>query len=81
VFLEVVPNRRLVTTDAFVTGWVPQKPFIAAVFTFEPEAGGTRYNATARHWSLETMQQHEAMGFEAGWGAATAQLAALAEAA
>ena len=79
VFLEVVPNRKLVTTDALTSEWQPQGPFMIAITTFEPEDGGTRYTATARHWSEETMQQHRDMGFEGGWGAVADQLAEIAE--
>ena len=32
VFLEVVPGERVVTTDAYAAGWVPQTPFITADF-------------------------------------------------
>lgn len=80
VFLEVVENERLVSTDAFAPGWVPQGPFMVAISTFEAEGDGTRYTARARHWSAETMERHKAMGFEAGWGIVADQLAALAEA-
>ena len=80
VFLEVVPNRRIVFTNAFTAGWMPQKPFMVGVFDFTPQAGGTRYRAASRHWDAETHQQHEAMGFQRGWGAVADQLAALAEA-
>ncbi|MCS4292877.1 uncharacterized protein YndB with AHSA1/START domain [Comamonas sp. BIGb0152] len=79
VYLEVVPDRRLVFTDAYTAGWVPSaKPFMTAIINFEPEAGQTRYTATVRHWSEETRKQHEAMGFHTGWGVATDQLVALA---
>lgn len=80
VFLEVVPNRRIVSTDAFKSGWVPSGPFMVAITTFEPEGAGTRYTARARHWDAEKMKQHEEMGFETGWGLVAAQLAELAEA-
>src|SRR5690349_7622796 len=43
VFLEVVPNRRIVSTDAFRAGWVPAPAFMVAIFTFDPEGEGTRY--------------------------------------
>lgn len=77
VFLLVEPNRRWITTDAFVKGWLPSgMPFMAAEVVLTPLPGGrTRYVATARHWSSETMKQHEAMGFHEGWGAAADQLA------
>jgi len=80
VFLEVVPGKRLVSTDAFTPGWHPQGPFIVAITTFESEDAGTRYTALARHWSAESKARHEAMGFTQGWGIVADQLAALAEA-
>lgn len=80
VFLEVVPGRRFVTTDAFGPGWVPVGPFMVGGWEIEPEGDGTRYRAWARHWSEETWRQHKEMGFEAGWGACADQLAALCEA-
>ncbi len=79
VFLEVVPNERIVTTDAYSVGWVPQKPFMTAITTFDVEGDGTRYTATVRHWDAEAMAQHEAMGFAEGWGTVADQLKALAE--
>lgn len=80
VYLEVVPNRKLVFTDAFTEGWVPsEKPFFTGVLTFEDLGNGkTRYTARARHWTLEDTQAHEKMGFHQGWGIATDQMAALA---
>ncbi|MNT30564.1 hypothetical protein D3C72_1663670 [compost metagenome] len=82
VYLEVVPERKLVFTDADTAGWVPtEKPFMTAIVTFEPEGEGgrqTRYTAIARHWTEETRKQHEAMGFHTGWGICADQLAALA---
>ncbi|MBX3531727.1 MAG: SRPBCC family protein [Rhizobiaceae bacterium] len=79
VFLEVVPNRKIVTTDAFTEGWVPSgKPFMAAETTFEPAPGGkTKYTARAMHWNAESKAEHEKMGFHEGWGAAADQLAEL----
>ena len=82
VFLEVIPNRKLVFTDAFASAWVPSaKPFMVAIVTFEPDGPdgrACRYIARARHWTAEDKAQHEAMGFHAGWGAAGEQLEALA---
>ncbi len=77
VFLEVVPGRRIVSTDAFRAGWVPQGPFMVAVTDFIEEGGKTRYRATARHWTAEAREQHETMGFAEGWGKCTDQLEAL----
>ena len=82
VYLEVVPERKLVFTDAYTAGWVPtEKPFMTAIVTFEPEGPAsqhTRSTALARHWTEEARQQHEAMGFHTGWGICADQLAALA---
>jgi uncharacterized protein YndB with AHSA1/START domain len=80
VILEVVPNERIVFTNAFAAGWIPQKPFMVGLFEFAPEGRGTRYRASARHWDEATMKQHEAMGFQRGWTQVAAQLAELAEA-
>lgn len=74
-FLEVVPVERLVFTDALLPGYRPaEKPFMTAIITLKPEAGGTRYTAVALHNSEEARKQHEDMGFEQGWGAALDQL-------
>lgn len=81
VFLEVIPGRLLVSTGAMTEGWVPaagDMHFIR-IDRFEPENGGTRYTAEARHWQASAMAQHRAMGFETGWGAAADQLAEVAE--
>jgi uncharacterized protein YndB with AHSA1/START domain len=81
VFLEVVEGQRLVSTDAFRPGWRPSgRPFMAAEVLFEDAGPGqTRYTARAMHWSSETRQEHEAMGFHEGWGKAADQLEALAK--
>lgn len=79
VYLEIVPNERLVFTDAFTKAWEPsQKAFVVGTIAMADEAGKTRYTATVRHWSAEDCKAHEAMGFHAGWGKATEQLEALA---
>lgn len=81
VFLEVVPNRKLVTTNAFTPGWQPADPQpikMIAIVTFEPEgAGQTRYTARALHWSAADRATHEQMGFHEGWGICADQLGAL----
>jgi uncharacterized protein YndB with AHSA1/START domain len=79
VYLEVVPGERVVSTDAFTADWHPQQPFMVRIDTFADEAGRTRYTATARHWTAEACEQHRAMGFEAGWNAATDQLEEVAK--
>jgi uncharacterized protein YndB with AHSA1/START domain len=78
VYLEVVPNERLVVTDAYTRAWEPsEKPFMTLILTFEDEGGRTRYTARARHWTEADREAHEKMGFHEGWGQCTDQLAAL----
>ena len=78
VYLEVVPNERLVVTDAYTKAWEPsEKPFMTLILTFEAEGGKTRYTARARHWTVADREAHEKMGFHEGWGQCTDQLAAL----
>lgn len=76
VYLEVVPGRKLVFTDAYTEGWVPsQKPFMTAIVEFEPAPGGkTKYTARARHWDADDLKAHEQMGFHDGWGQCAQQL-------
>ena len=79
VLLEFEPGRRFVFTDAFTAGWQPATPFMVGIFEIEPEGDGTRYRASARHWTAEAVEEHRAMGFEQGWGAVADQLASLAD--
>lgn len=81
VYLDVVPNERIVLTDAYARAWEPsEKPFMTAIVTFADEAGQTRYTARALHWSAADRATHEQMGFHEGWGRCADQLAALAAA-
>jgi len=78
IYLEVVPNERLVFTDAYVKAWEPSdKPFMTVILTFEDESGKTRYTARVRHWTVADKEAHEKMGFHQGWGICTDQLEAL----
>jgi uncharacterized protein YndB with AHSA1/START domain len=78
-YLEVVPDERIVFTDAYVGDWVPSgKPFMTGILTFADEGGKTRYTARVRHWTAEDKAQHEQMGIETGWGICADQLEALA---
>lgn len=77
IYLEVVPNERIVFTDAYVSAWEPSaKPFMTGIVTFADEGGSTRYTARVRHWTQADREAHERMGFHEGWGKATDQLAA-----
>jgi len=80
VFLEVTPDKRFVFTDAFSAGWIPRSHFMVGTMEFADEGGKTRYTGTARHWDVESFEQHKAMGFESGWSKVAEQLAELAEA-
>ncbi len=78
-YLEVVPERRLVWTDALGPGYRPaREPFLTAMILLEPVGTGTRYTAIAMHTDPAQRQQHEDMGFHQGWGTALDQLVALA---
>ena len=81
VYLEVIPNQKLVFTDAYTSAWQPSdKPFFTGVLTFEDLGNGrTRYTARALHWTREDCEAHEKMGFHQGWGVATDQMTALAK--
>ena len=81
IYLEVVPNKRIVFTDAFTSAWAPsQKPFMVGIVEFEDLGDGTtRYTATARHWSVEDRKTHEQMGFQEGWGIVADQMAEVAK--
>jgi uncharacterized protein YndB with AHSA1/START domain len=79
-YLEIVPGKKLVFTDAYTGDWVPRegKPFMTVVITFEEENGKTRYIARVRHWTDEDLKTHEGMGFHQGWAQCADQLEALA---
>ncbi len=64
VYLEVVPNEKIVFTDSFLSAWVPNpKPFMTVTLTFEAEAGRTRYTARVVHPTIADRERHEQMGF------------------
>lgn len=79
-FLEIVPQRRIVSTSMLVGGWRPAKPWMpmTAVITMDDEGGGTRYTACAMHPDAATCQQHEHLGFFEGWNLCIDQLDELA---
>ena len=81
IYLEVVPNERLVFTDAFTSAWEPSaKPFMTGDIRLEDAGDGrTKYTAIIRHWSAEDRDKHDKMGFHDGWNKAADQLEALAK--
>ncbi len=76
VYLEVIPNQKIVFTDAYSSAWIPTpKIFMTATITFtDLGKGQTRYKAHIAHWHAADKADHEAMGFHEGWGKATDQL-------
>lgn len=82
IILHWEEGKRFVGTDAvqIVEGeYVPAPALMIGTWEIEPEGGGTRYTARARHWSEEAAKQHEEMGFIEGWKTCADQLAALCE--
>jgi uncharacterized protein YndB with AHSA1/START domain len=74
-YLEIVPNERLVWTDALLPGYRPsENPFFTAILTMEPQGSGTRYKAVAVHRDEAGRKKHEEMGFHEGWGTVAGQM-------
>lgn len=87
-YLEVVPNEKLIWTNALLPGYrpsfIPEKCgtddvgfMFTGVISLADHAGGTKYTATVIHADEAGRKKHAAMGFEAGWGTALDQLVAL----
>jgi uncharacterized protein YndB with AHSA1/START domain len=81
-YLEIVPHRKLVWTDALEAGYRPARDDprasfrLTATLLLEPHGSGTKYTAIAMHQDQASREKHEAMGFQAGWGKALDQLVA-----
>lgn len=89
-YLEVVKNKKLVWTNALVSGYRPFGPPsgaaancatlpFTAVISLKPRGKGTKYTALVIHGNEEDRKKHEAMGFHDGWGTALDQLVAIAK--
>lgn len=76
IFLEVVPQSRLVFTSMLTAGWRPAKPWLGftAVITLADEGEGCSYTARVMHPDDETREQHETLGFFEGWNLVITQL-------
>lgn len=76
VYLEVIPQEKLVFTDTYTEGWKPASdPFMTAILLLsDAPDGGTIYTAIARHRSSASRETHESMGFHDGWGTVATQL-------
>lgn len=91
-YLEVIPNERLVWTNALEPDFRPAKPpvespghecaefLMTAVIALQPHAQGTRYSAMVLHADKASRDKHAAMGFEEGWGIALDQMIAMIQA-
>lgn len=85
-YLEIVPNKKLVWTDALGEDFRPNhrvamesKPpmgFFTAMILLEPAGQGTKYTAIAIHDEERSRKTHEEMGFHGGWGTVLEQLVA-----
>lgn len=81
-YLEVVPESRLVWTNAVIDDFRPSAHSAEQGFRFtahvliEPAGTRTKYTAVVMHADPEARAKHEAMGFFEGWGAACDQLVA-----
>ena len=80
VWLEIVPDKKLVFTDAYTEGWKPApEPFMTAIIMLDDLGDDrSRYTAIARHRSAEAAETHRQMGFYQGWGTVVDQLEAYA---
>ncbi|MBE7491560.1 MAG: SRPBCC family protein [Planctomycetes bacterium] len=77
-YLEIVPNQKLVFTDALLADYRPAgQGFMTAIVTMKKEGKGTRYTAIALHNDEAGRKKHEEMGFYEGWGKALDQLVEL----
>jgi uncharacterized protein YndB with AHSA1/START domain len=82
-YLEIIPNEKLVWTNALKPGYRPINqsatntndgfPF-TAVISLEPHNQGTKYSALVIHGNEADCQKHKDMGFQDGWGKALDQL-------
>jgi uncharacterized protein YndB with AHSA1/START domain len=80
IYLAYDEGRRFVVTDALDADFNPHGPFMVGSWEIAPEGEGTRYTASARHWTEDAMKRHAEMGFTEGWGICADQLKALCEA-
>lgn len=79
-YLEIVEHTRLIWTSAMGMGYRPQPAgmggflFTAAILLEKAPDGGTVYRVVAIHSNESDRNEHDAMGFHAGWGAALDQM-------
>ena len=79
-FLEIVPEEKLVWTNALEPGYRPAvEPFFTAILTLKDVGGKTDYTALVMHRDEEGRKKHEVMGFHQGWGTVLDQLVEVAK--
>jgi uncharacterized protein YndB with AHSA1/START domain len=87
-YLEIVPNKKLIWTNALTTGFRPSplsatcgshsnEFMFTAMIELADSPTGTQYKATVMHADEAGCKIHADMGFEEGWGAALNQLVAM----
>ena len=88
-YLEIMPNQKLVWTNAVEPGFRPAKQalpnpdhpceefMMTALILLETVEGGTKYTAKVMHAHKDARIKHEQMGFEEGWGMCLDQLVAM----
>ena len=77
-YLEIIPNQKLVFTDALGADFRPnEKAFFTATILLEAHGTGTKYTAIAMHKDEANRQKHEEIGFHAGWEICLDQLVEL----
>jgi uncharacterized protein YndB with AHSA1/START domain len=79
IYLDIVKASRLVWTNAYKPGWLPNpaaRPMLVTIHLEFADAGAgkTKYTARAMHWDEAARKKHEEMGFHDGWKIATEQL-------
>lgn len=88
-YLEVIPNEKLVWTNALAPGFRPSSLpeaspghecaefLMTATISLIPQATGTTYSAWVQHADSASRVKHQQMGFKEGWGMALDQLVAM----
>jgi uncharacterized protein YndB with AHSA1/START domain len=85
IYLEIVHAKRLVWTNALLTGFRPthnvsipglhENGFqFTAIIELSETQGHTHYRASVLHGNTESREKHASMGFETGWGIALDQM-------
>lgn len=82
VFLEIVPQERIVFSSTMTAGWRPaDSPFLlmTAIIMMDDNGKDTDYRARVLHANKADRDRHEEMGFNEGWGICIDQLEQVAQ--